>query len=108
MRTYHDGYHLFPQEMLFNLVTDPYEQHNLAEENPQTCNMLLETLTNWHDHMMLTMPEGYCEDPMRVVLAEGGPTHARGMLSKYSERLKLTGRGKHIAALQEAHPHELI
>jgi len=118
MRTYHDGYHLFPQEMLYNLEADPYEQNNLAIEHPasglpvpghsQICRELLRTLTNWHDHMMLTMPEGSPEDPMRVVLAEGGPTHARGMLKEYSKRLKQTGRGNHLAALQAAHPHESI
>ncbi len=34
MRTYHDGYHLFPDEMLFNLVEDPYEQNDVAGEHP--------------------------------------------------------------------------
>ena len=31
MRSYHDGYHLFPQEMLFHLATDPHEQRNVAD-----------------------------------------------------------------------------
>ncbi|MDF2653386.1 MAG: sulfatase, partial [Paenibacillus sp.] len=31
IRTYHDGYHLFDKEMLFNLKEDPHEQHNLAQ-----------------------------------------------------------------------------
>ena len=30
IRTYHDGFHLFPQEMLFDVKNDPHEQHNLA------------------------------------------------------------------------------
>ncbi len=31
IRTYDDGYHLFPKEMLFNLKDDPYEQRDVAE-----------------------------------------------------------------------------
>lgn len=33
IRTYHDGYHLFPEQMLFNLREDPHEQTNLAEKS---------------------------------------------------------------------------
>ncbi|MCM3630765.1 sulfatase-like hydrolase/transferase [Paenibacillus glycanilyticus] len=33
IRTYHDGYHLFDKEMLYNLSEDPYEQANLAAEH---------------------------------------------------------------------------
>ena len=30
-------------------------------------------------------------DPMRIVLAEGGPFHARGQLDQYCRRLEATG-----------------
>ena len=30
IRSYHDGYHAFPDVMLFNLSDDPHEQHDLA------------------------------------------------------------------------------
>ncbi len=106
MRTYHDGYRLFPKEMLFNLESDPYEQENLAAENPQVCREGLEILTDWHERMMRTMPAGYREDPMNIVLAEGGPTHARRMLSSYSKRLEESGRGNHLPSLYAAHPDE--
>jgi arylsulfatase A-like enzyme len=33
IRTYHDGFHLFDRDMLFNLREDPYEQHNVAQVN---------------------------------------------------------------------------
>ena len=37
MRTYHDGYHLFPDEMLFDVAADPHEQHDLAAARPDLC-----------------------------------------------------------------------
>ena len=36
MRTYHDGFHLFPQEMLFDIAGDPYEQRISPASGP-TC-----------------------------------------------------------------------
>lgn len=106
MRTYHDGYHLFPQELLFNLADDPHEEHNLAESHPQVCQEGAWRLMNWHDEMMATMPRGRVTDPMRTVLDEGGPFHARGHLRKYVERLKASGREGHIDELRRRHPRE--
>ena len=37
VRTYHDGYHLFPDEMLFDVVGDAHEQHDLAPTRPEVC-----------------------------------------------------------------------
>jgi arylsulfatase A-like enzyme len=37
IRTYHDSYHLFPKEMLFDLDHDPHEQFNLASKYPDVC-----------------------------------------------------------------------
>ena len=37
IRTYHDGFHLFPQEMLFDMKNDPYEQSDLAKTRPDSC-----------------------------------------------------------------------
>jgi choline-sulfatase len=99
VRTYHDGFHLFPEEMLFNIEKDPYEQVNLAQQQPEVCRQGLQILTGWFDQQMANMPEGYLDDPMRIVLAEGGPTHARGVLQEYCERLEATGRGQHIDEL---------
>ncbi len=107
VRTYHDGFRLLPQEMLFDLEKDPYEQVNLAGELRDTCRQALQKLTDWHDQMMATMPYGYTDDPMRIVLAEGGPTHARGNLMEYCERLKATGRGQHVEELKRRHPNDV-
>jgi choline-sulfatase len=106
MRTYHDGFHLFPDEMLFNLDEDPHEEHNLAERHPEVCIEAASRLLGWHDAMMKSMPPGYTEDPMYRVLAEGGPTHARGALKNYCQRLTATGRGAHVEALKQRHPQE--
>jgi arylsulfatase A-like enzyme len=106
MRTWHDGYHLFPDEMLYNVAGDPHEQRNLAHARPDLCAEGLRRLTAWHDRMMATMPAGYTEDPMRIVLAEGGPFHARGFLKNYVSRLEGTGRGYAVEELKRRHPRE--
>lgn len=105
-RTYHDGFHLFPGEMLFQLQEDPHEEHNLAELRPEVCKEAIHLLSAWHDAMMKSMPPGYTEDPMYRVLAEGGPTHARGALKNYCHRLSATGRQAHIEPLIQRHPQE--
>ncbi len=104
MRTYHDGFHLFPKEMLFNLAEDPYEQHNLAEERKDLCMEAVYRLNNWHDAMMATMDSPV--DPMQTVLKEGGPYHARGHLKSYCDYLEKTGRGYAIPELMRRHPKE--
>jgi len=106
MRTYHDGYHLFPKEMLYNVKNDPYEQNNLAEKHPELCKEGAYRLQNWHDEMMMTMPGNYKVDPMQTVLNEGGPYHARGHLKEYIEYLKETNREDAIPELKKRHPGE--
>lgn len=106
IRTYHDGFHLFPQEMLFDLVKDPHEQWNLAESHADLCREGAWRLMNWHDGMMATMVPGRVADPMRIVLDEGGPFHARGYLRQYVNRLNATGRGSVVDELKRRHPRE--
>lgn len=104
VRTYHDGYHLFPKEMLFNLANDPYEQHDLAEERKDICREAVHRLNDWHDDMMSTMTHDV--DPLWTVIKEGGPFHAKGFLPNYIERLKATGRGHAVEELVRRHPGE--
>jgi arylsulfatase A-like enzyme len=108
IRTYHDGYHLFPDEMLFNIEEDPHEQQDLAEKKPELCREAAMRLQDWHDRMMKTMPESYTTDPLRTVLEEGGPEHARGALPEYCKRLEATGRGWAIEELKKRHPKEFV
>jgi len=106
IRTYHDFYHLFPKEMLFNLKEDPHEQNNLAEVHPEICQQAASRYLDWHDEMMMTMPEGYFHDPMWENIHEGGPFHARGQLKTYCERLEQSGRNWAVHELRKRHPQE--
>lgn len=97
VRTYHDGWNVLPKEMLFDLDADPYELTNLAEERPDICREAVYRLTNWHDEMMATMPEGYTTDPLWTVIAEGGPAHSRHALPTFLKRLEDRGDGTAFA-----------
>jgi len=104
IRTYHDGFHLFPEEMLFDIENDPHEQFNLSGKYPEICGQAVNYLNIWHADMMQSMETPI--DPMQVVLQEGGPFHARGQLKKYCELLETTGRGWAIEELKKRHPTE--
>lgn len=117
LRTYHDGFHLFPQEMLFDLENDPHEQKNLAAENPQLCREGAWRLNQWHDNQMQKMAATASDvvDPLWTVIREGGPFHARlnegrvpgnpnhgiqGFL-QYLKRLEETGRADGARELRQ-------
>jgi arylsulfatase A-like enzyme len=104
IRTYHDGYHLFDKEMLFNLKEDPHEQHNLAQAEPNRCKEAVYYLNEWHDTMMETMP--FDTDPLWTVMKEGGPFHAKGHLQHYISWLEQTGRAFAVPELRRRHPAE--
>lgn len=106
LHTIHDGFRLLPDEMLFNLEQDPYEQVNLAPVFPAICQQGAHILSTWHASMMAHLPPGITSDPLWQVVAEGGPTHAKGVLAEYCQRLAATGRGQHIPELKRRHPGE--
>lgn len=103
-RTYHDGYHLFDKEMLFNITEDAHEQNNLAQERRDLCREAVYLLNEWHDEMMMSMK--FDVDPLWTVIQEGGPYHAKGHLPMYIERLEQTGRGHAVDELKRRHPRE--
>ena len=103
IKTYHDGYHLFDDEMLFDLKVDPHEQENIRDSNPVVLDEARDKLDKWHRSMMDT--NNYI-DPMETVLSEGGPYHANGRLKGYIEYLKKTGREYAIEELKRRHPGE--
>jgi arylsulfatase A-like enzyme len=105
IRVIHDFYHLYPREMLFNIVEDPHEQHDLAEQRPDVCGEAARLYLNWHEEMMAGNPDAV--DPLWTVMREGGPQHSRGALPAYLERLQATGRQQHVSELQRRHPEEL-
>ena len=105
IRTYHDGYHLFDNEMLFNLTLDPHEKNNIAKENPDICAKGAQLIFEWQNKYMLKSP--YTEDPLFVTMHEGGPFHARGELWHYLPRLEATGRKEGADLLRQRHPNEI-
>lgn len=107
IRTYHDFFHLFPREMLFNLVNDPHEQDNLAPQRPDICAEAVHHYLDWHDDMMATQPEGFYHDPLwEVIHRSGAPYHAKGHLKEYCERLENSGRGWAVPLLKQEHQEE--
>jgi arylsulfatase A-like enzyme len=100
VRSYHDGYHAFPDVMLFDVVDDPHEQHDVASQHPEVVKDAIAKLDAWHEQMMLTGAHG---DPMKTVLAEGGPLHARGQFPAYLQRLRATGRAEWAEMLEAKH-----
>ncbi|MGF1483838.1 MAG: sulfatase [Opitutales bacterium] len=104
VRSYHEGYHGFPDLMLFDLANDPHEQHNLAESHPEVVGEGLKRLDAWVTDQLKTATDAI--DPMQTVLAEGGAFHTRGMLPTYLERLRATDRGQWADWLTEKHPDE--
>ena len=101
VKSYHDGYHAFPDEMLFDLANDPHEQRDVARENPQVVRDALDKLDAWHEQMMRTATHPI--DPMRTVLREGGPYHCRNQLPAYLKRLRATDRSKWADLLEAKH-----
>ncbi len=107
MRTYHDGFHLFPDEMLFDLQADPFQQHDLASEHVDICRQGAWRLADWHTRQMQKMAAGPSNvvDPLWTVIHEGGPCHAEhkgpeSPLRAYLQRLEATGRADGAAALR--------
>lgn len=104
IRTYHDGFHLFDREMLFNVENDPNEQFNVAAERKDLCMEAVYYLQEWHDEQMRASSDD--RDPLWTVHKEGGPFHARGYLPAYIERLQQTGREYAVPELIKRHPQE--
>ncbi len=116
IRTYHDGLHPFPKHMLYDLASDPHEQHNLAEEHPQVVRDAVYRLMEWHDQAMATVVRDCSDavDPMYTVLREGGPEHTRHgiegeplSLGVYLARLEATGRAQAAADLRARYPEKI-
>ena len=101
IQTFHDGYHLYDDLMLFNVKTDPHEVSNLAGIETELRDEGLGILGSWHAEMMLDAARG--RDPLQNVIAEGGPFHVQGQLDSYLKRLRDTDRYAFADALEEKH-----
>jgi len=105
VRTYHCGFHLFPDEMMFDVVADPYQQNDVAGTETAAVREGAWRLQRWHSQQMAKMPQDK-QDPLWTVIEEGGPFHARhdakdSPLPKYIERLEATGRSDGAEALRQ-------
>jgi arylsulfatase A-like enzyme len=102
LRTYHDGFHDWPDTMLFNVVEDPHELVDLRGTQPSTLAEGRRRLDDWYDDQIKDAPG--LVDPIQVILAEGGPYHLRGHLGAYLDRLRATGRAVWAERLAQSHP----
>lgn len=98
MRTLHDGFHLFPSEMLYNIKEDEHEQFDIKDEKPEICAKAAKYILDWQYEMMATSKSTV--DPIWTVIREGGPLHAKGFLDGYIERLKNTNRADKAELLE--------
>lgn len=101
VRTYHDGYHLFDKEMLFDLEKDVYEQEDVKVQYPEICAKGAQIILDWQDKAM--MESNQIIDPLWRVMSEGGPFHTKGFLHSYCKRLEETGRAEGAKELQKRH-----
>lgn len=102
IRTVHGGYHLFPEEMLFNVKEDPHQLNDIAVDHPELCAKGAKIILDWVDEMM--KKSNYAVDPMWTVMREGGPEHARGALEAYIKRLTGTPREYGVELLRKMYP----
>ncbi|MDA3874074.1 MAG: sulfatase-like hydrolase/transferase [Kiritimatiellae bacterium] len=101
IQTYHDGFHEYPADMVFDLDADPHEQFNLADSHPELMEKGKAILTMWKEEALATAHVK--EDPLDTVLAEGGPLHVRDDGPAYMKRLRETGRADAADRLSAKH-----
>ena len=101
IETYHDGWHDYPDIMVFDLEADPHEQHNLANSRPDLVEKGKEILSQWKADCLESAHVK--QDPLEEVMAEGGPLHVRDDGPSYLKRLRETGREEIADHLAEKH-----
>jgi len=107
LRTWHDGYHPhWNEEMLFNIADDPHETTDLAADEPALVSEAAGLLSDWTEEQVARGIGGITDDPMDIVLDEGGPLHVRGHLPAYLDRLRETGRSQWADTLVERFPDD--
>ncbi|MDH3755775.1 MAG: sulfatase-like hydrolase/transferase, partial [Acidimicrobiia bacterium] len=104
LRTWHDGYHCWPEEMLFDIAGDVHQEHNLA---PAREDVVAEGAARLEEWTGAQLERSFSPvDPMQIVIDEGGPFHTRGHLPRYLDRLRDTGRARWADDLADRHPDE--
>ncbi len=100
IRTYHAGLKDLPPVALYDVARDPHLVRDLSAEQPRVVSDGLARLEQWTAAQRARNPRG--EDPMETVLAEGGPSLARGHEAWYAERLRATGRADQVERMLAA------
>lgn len=101
IQTYHDGFHDYPDIMVFDLTNDPHEQYNIAEDRPDLVEKGKALLWDWHTQAI--HDSNIPQDPLLTVIKEGGPLHIRDQGPAYMQRLRETGRKEIAARLELKH-----
>ncbi len=101
IETYHDGFHDYPEHMLFDLRDDPHETRDLAPTRPELVAHGRALLRDWRAAELARATHPV--DPLQTVLAEGGPYHVRGAGPAYLQRLRATGRAEAADRLAARH-----
>lgn len=92
--------------MLFNIADDPHETTDLAADEPALVSEAAGLLSDWTEEQVARGIGGITDDPMDIVLDEGGPLHVRGHLPAYLDRLRETGRSQWADTLVERFPDD--
>ena len=101
LRTHHDAWHDYPDEMIYDVVRDPHELDNLAPVRHDLAAQGRAKLEAWQHAMR---PAGWPHpDPLQTVLREGGSLHALDGGAPYLARLRQTGRADVAARLARKH-----
>ncbi len=95
IRTFHDGYHGFPETMLFDLRADPHEQDDLSGARPDVVRTGQKLLDAWKQTAVAQSATGV--DPLDTVLEEGDPWHAHWRPAEYDAWLEQTGRSAWVS-----------
>lgn len=89
VHTLHTGLKRFPSLMLFDLHSDPHEQHDLASGEPEVALAGLGLIDEFvTEHLY----ESGRPDPLESVIADGGPFHANVARPSVVEALAQAGR----------------
>jgi arylsulfatase A-like enzyme len=105
LNTRHDAFHLWEDEMLFNIKADPHQQVNLVGNHASELGQGRDLLASWRGDQLAEAARG--RDPHDNVMAEGGPYHVRGKLKDYLKRLRETDRGALADSLAEKYPNQI-
>jgi choline-sulfatase len=88
LRTLHKALNDVPDEMLFDLRTDPHETTNLVEQQPQRLALMRDRLGSWWSDVADAMGG----DPLLDMAAEGGAYYPRMFRDGFLQQLRSSGR----------------